>query len=92
VRRDSAIEIGQSVLKQDVTLEERSGMVRKAQRPPVDQADKEKINEFRQELNQKLEDAIEHHEFKMVYIGFATLFAFAGVIYLAVKFPLPFLN
>ncbi|MBD1846717.1 hypothetical protein H6F89_25570 [Cyanobacteria bacterium FACHB-63] len=67
-------------------------MVRKAQRPPVDQTGKEKINEFRQELNQKLEDAIEHHEFKMVYIGFATLFAFAGVIYLAVKFPLPFFH
>ncbi|MBD1821950.1 hypothetical protein H6F51_05485 [Cyanobacteria bacterium FACHB-DQ100] len=67
-------------------------MVRKAQRLPVDQTGKEKINEFRQELNQKLEDAIEHHEFKMVYIGFATLFAFAGVIYLAVKVPLPFFH
>jgi hypothetical protein len=83
---------GAICLKQDVALAERSSMVRKAQHPPVDQADKEKINEFRHELNQKLEDAIEHHEFKMVYIGFATLFAFAGVIYLAVKFPFPFLN
>lgn len=67
-------------------------MARKPQRPPVDQAGKEKINEFRQALNEELEDAIEHHEFKMVYIGIATLFAFAGVIYLAVKYPLPFLN
>lgn len=67
-------------------------MARKVQRPPIDPAGKEKLNEFREELSQELEDAIEHHEFKMVYIGFATLFAFAGVIYLAVKFPIPFLN
>lgn len=67
-------------------------MVKRAQRPPVDQTGKAKINEFRQELNQQIEDAIEHHEFKMVYVGFATLFVFAGIIYLAVKFPLPFFN
>jgi hypothetical protein len=67
-------------------------MSRKPVRSRIDAAGKEKINEFRQNLNQELEEAIEHHEFKMVYIGFATLFVFAGVIYLSVKFQLPFFN
>ncbi|MBE9138423.1 hypothetical protein IQ254_14705 [Nodosilinea sp. LEGE 07088] len=49
------------------------------------QAD-EKLQQFRQDLNQELEHAIEGHEFKMVYIGIATLVAFTLVIYLAWKF------
>ncbi len=48
--------------------------------------DKEKINQFRQELGKELDHAIEHHEFKMVYIGIATLALFVGVIYAAWKF------
>jgi uncharacterized membrane protein YheB (UPF0754 family) len=47
---------------------------------------KEKVNQFRQELDEELEQAIEHHEFKMVYIGIATLALFVGVIYAAWKF------
>ncbi|HSM83329.1 MAG TPA: hypothetical protein VLS96_16710 [Nodosilinea sp.] len=46
----------------------------------------QKLEQFRQDLNQELEHAIEGHEFKMVYIGIATLIAFAAVIYLAWKF------
>jgi|GEM_PF-1340264 len=46
----------------------------------------DKITQFKQELNEELEHAIESHEFKMVYIGIATLVVFAGVIYLAWKF------
>jgi 50S ribosomal subunit-associated GTPase HflX len=52
----------------------------------VSEAKKEKIDQFRQELDQKLDQAIEHHEFKMVYIGIATLALFVGVIYAAWKF------
>ena len=47
---------------------------------------KEKIEQFRQELGQQIDHAIDHHEFKMVYIGIATLVLFAGVIYAAWKF------
>ena len=32
----------------------------------------DKITQFKQELNEELEHAIESHEFKMVYIGIAT--------------------
>ncbi|WP_035990581.1 hypothetical protein [Leptolyngbya sp. KIOST-1] len=46
----------------------------------------DKIQQFRQDLDQELEHAIEGHEFKMVYIGIATLIAFASVIYLAWKY------
>ncbi len=49
-------------------------------------AAQEKIEQFRQELDQKLDQAIDHHEFKMVYIGIATLALFVGVIYAAWKF------
>ncbi|WP_088893878.1 hypothetical protein [Leptolyngbya ohadii] len=46
----------------------------------------EKIAEFRQELDEQIDQAIDHHEFKMVYIGIATLVIFAGVIFAAWKF------
>ena len=46
----------------------------------------ERITQFKQELNEELEHAVESHEFKMVYIGIATLAVFAGIIYLAWKF------
>jgi hypothetical protein len=46
----------------------------------------ESITQFRKELDEHLEHAIEAHEFKMVYIGIATLAVFASVIYLAWKF------
>lgn len=67
-------------------------MARKPSRLTVDAADKAKMNQFREDLNQELEHAIEHHEFKMVYIGIGTLALFAGVIYAAVKYPLPFFH
>lgn len=57
---------------------------------PVKAADKEQIEQFRQDLESEIDKAIDHHEFKMVYIGIATLAAFAGVIYLSIKFQLPF--
>lgn len=47
---------------------------------------KEKIEQFRQELDEEIDHAIDHHEFKMVYIGIATLVVSAGVIYAAWKF------
>jgi hypothetical protein len=46
----------------------------------------ERITQFKQEMDEELEQAIESHEFKMVYIGIATLAVFAGIIYLAWKF------
>ena len=55
-------------------------------RPIADAAAKQEIEQFRQEMDQELEHAIEHHEFKMVYIGIATLAAFAAAIYAAWKF------
>lgn len=67
-------------------------MGKKSTQIVVDEQGKEKINQFRQELDQELDDAIEHHEFKMVYIGILTLVAFASLIYLSVKFQLPFFN
>ena len=57
---------------------------------PVSAADKEQIEQFRQDLESEIDKAIDHHEFKMVYIGIAPLAAFAGVIYLSIKFQLPF--
>lgn len=69
-------------------------MSKKSAFPRVDAANnaanKEKLAQFRKDLENELEKAIDHHEFKMVYIGFATLFVFAGIIYLSVKFQLPF--
>lgn len=53
---------------------------------PTKPESKEKIEQFRQELNKELDAAIEHHEFKMVYIGIATLVVFVAVIYAAWKF------
>jgi hypothetical protein len=61
-------------------------MAKQSSRAIVDPAAKEKIDQFRQELDQKLDQAIDHHEFKMVYIGIATLALFVGVIYAAWKF------
>ncbi|MBW4657552.1 MAG: hypothetical protein KME15_02665 [Drouetiella hepatica Uher 2000/2452] len=54
-------------------------------RPIADAAAKREIEQFRQEMDHKLEHAIDHHEFKMVYIGIATLIAFAAAIYAAWK-------
>jgi uncharacterized membrane protein YheB (UPF0754 family) len=61
-------------------------MRKQGNRPIVTSEAKEKINQFRQELGEELDHAIEHHEFKMVYIGIATLALFVGVIYAAWKF------
>lgn len=64
-------------------------MVKKPLSPKLDTSGKEKVTQFRQDLETELHKAIDRHEFKMVYIGFATLFVFAGIIYLSVKFQLP---
>lgn len=61
-------------------------MVKRAAKLPKDPQSAERIEQFKQELNEELEHAIESHEFKMVYIGIATLVLFAAVIYLAWKF------
>jgi hypothetical protein len=61
-------------------------MVKRASRPLNDSQADEKIQQFRQDLSHELEHAIEGHEFKMVYIGIATLVVFASVIYLAWRF------
>ena len=58
---------------------------RRMSRAIADAAAKQEIEQFRQEMDQKLEHAIDHHEFKMVYIGIATLAAFAITIYAAWK-------
>jgi hypothetical protein len=67
------------------TSGERS-MSKRVSRSISDPQAKEKFEQFRQELDQKIDRAIDHHEFKMVYIGIATLVMFAGVIYAAWKF------
>jgi hypothetical protein len=51
-------------------------------RPIADAAAKQEI----EQMDRKLEHAVEHHEFKMVYIGIATLIAFAAAIFAAWKF------
>ncbi|WP_017300804.1 hypothetical protein [Nodosilinea nodulosa] len=61
-------------------------MVKRAYKSLNDPQSGEKIQQFRQHLNDEIEHAIEGHEFKMVYIGIATLVAFASVIYLAWKY------
>lgn len=61
-------------------------MSKRVSRSLSDPQAQEKIEQFRQELDQQLDRAIDHHEFKMVYIGIATLVVFAGVIYAAWKF------
>jgi hypothetical protein len=61
-------------------------MVKKAQKLPNDPQSAERIAQFRQEISEEIEQEIEGHEFKMVYIGIATLAVFAAVIYLAWKF------
>lgn len=61
-------------------------MVKRAYQPLNDPQADNKLKQFRQDLNEELEHAIEGHEFKMVYIGIATLVAFASVIYLAWKY------
>lgn len=67
-------------------------MGKKSAQLTVNAEDKEKMNQFRQELDKELDNAIKGHEFKMVYIGFLTLFLFIGLIYLSVKFQLPLFN
>ncbi len=46
----------------------------------------ELIAQFRQEMNEEIEEAIEHHEFKMTQIGIVTLVAFLGILALSLKF------
>jgi hypothetical protein len=65
-------------------------MSRRERPRPINPADKEQMDQFRKDLEVELDKALDHHEFKMVYIGIATLAAFAGVIYLSVKYQLPF--
>ncbi|PSR16710.1 hypothetical protein C8255_16380 [filamentous cyanobacterium CCP3] len=61
-------------------------MAKRAYQPLNDPQAGDKLKQFRQDLNEELEHAIEGHEFKMVYIGIGTLIAFASVIYLAWKY------
>ncbi len=61
-------------------------MVKKTGKLLNDPQSTERIEQFRQEISEKIEHEIEGHEFKMVYIGIATLAVFAAVIYLAWKF------
>ncbi|MFQ4138652.1 hypothetical protein PGN35_020295 [Nodosilinea sp. PGN35] len=61
-------------------------MAKRAYQSLNDPQASEKLQQFRQVLDEELEHAIEGHEFKMVYIGIATLALFASVIYLAWKF------
>ncbi|MFK8184755.1 MAG: hypothetical protein AB8B99_15395 [Phormidesmis sp.] len=60
-------------------------MARKVVRPIKDPLAKEKMDQFRQELEHEVEHGIDHHENKMIYIGFATLGVFAIVLYGAWK-------
>lgn len=61
-------------------------MAKRAYKSLNDSQANEKLQQFRKNLNEELEHAIEGHEYKMIYIGFATLFIFAAAIYLAWKF------
>lgn len=61
-------------------------MRKKAQKAPINLQSDERIAQFRQDISEEIEHAIEGHEFKMVYIGIATLAMFIAVIYLAWKF------
>ncbi|MCU0526732.1 MAG: hypothetical protein MUF72_18135 [Elainella sp. Prado103] len=61
-------------------------MAKRTSQSIVDPTAQSKIDQFRQELDEKIDQAIDHHEFKMVYIGIATLILFVGVIYAAWKF------
>lgn len=56
----------------------------------IDSSEANPVEKFRQDLESELDKAIDHHEFKMVYIGIATLVLFAGVIYASVRYDLPF--
>jgi|GEM_PF-6930289 len=46
----------------------------------------ELIAQFREEMHEEIEEAIEHHEFKMTQIGIVTLVAFLGILALSLKF------
>ncbi|MCH9055207.1 hypothetical protein L5220_04670 [Synechococcus sp. PCC 6716] len=46
----------------------------------------ELIAQFREEMYEEIEEAIEHHEFKMTQIGIMTLVAFLGILALSLKF------
>lgn len=61
-------------------------MSKRVNRPISDLKAQEKFQQFRQDLDERIDQAIDHHEFKMVYIGIATLVVFASVIYAAWKF------
>lgn len=61
-------------------------MNKRVSRSVSDLKAQEKLQQFRQDLDEQIDQAIDHHEFKMVYIGIATLVVFAGVIYAAWKF------
>lgn len=69
-----------------ITLNYRITMARNIPKLHKDPQSTDSIDQFKQDLHEEIEHAIEHHEFKMVYIGIATLAVFAGVIYLAWKF------
>ncbi|MEM6449944.1 MAG: hypothetical protein AAF703_06500 [Cyanobacteria bacterium P01_D01_bin.105] len=56
-------------------------MARKVVRPIKDPLAKKKMDQFRQDLEHEVEHGIDHHENKMIYIGFATLGVFAIVLY-----------
>lgn len=60
-------------------------MARKVYRPIKDAQAAEKMDAFRNAIGDQVEDAIEGHESKMIYIGFATLAVFATVLYGAYK-------
>ena len=60
-------------------------MARKVVRPIKDPQAKEKIEQFRKDIEHEVEHEIDGHESKMIYIGFATLGLFAIVLYGAWK-------
>lgn len=60
-------------------------MARRVVRPIKDPLAKEKMASFREDLEREVEHGIDHHESKMIYIGFATLGIFAIVLYGAWK-------
>lgn len=60
-------------------------MARKVYRPIKDAQAAEKMDAFRSSIAEEVDEAIEGHESKMIYIGFATLAVFATVLYGAYK-------
>lgn len=68
-----------------VALRPKRPMARKVYRPVTDPQAAEKMAEFRDSISHEVDHAIEGHESKMIYIGFATLAIFAAVLYGAWK-------